>query len=233
MGVVVVDPADSVTIGLHGQLNIPVVLHVDIPVGARFPTTKADSDNWYIYLGSDGYRDAVPADGRGLGPIRAEILPDLVGAQADAYAMLRGRGIQHWPRGGQITIADGLVIAFGFGLEYIIGVKPIAWAEVHMRRRSLAGHASADAGGLRRSRRLAEPRSVLDRRRRHAGASEGRERRSLHPCAPLRTHRSVLHGRRRLRRAVDQQRTKAGGAAPTRTRSTTSRTARWQATSRT
>ena len=132
MGVVVVDPTDSVTIGLHGQLNVPVILQIDIPVGARFPTTKAEADNWYIYLGSDGYGDAVPADGRGLGPIRAVILPDLIGSEADAYAMLRGRGIQHWPRGGPITVADGLVIAFGFGLEYVIGPKPIAWAEVHM-----------------------------------------------------------------------------------------------------
>jgi hypothetical protein len=132
MGVVVVDPADSVMVGLHGQLNIPVVLRVDIPVGARFPTTKADSDNWYIYLGTDGYRDAVPADGRGLGPIRAAVLPDLIDVGADAYTMLRGRGIQHWPRGGSITIADGLVIAFGFGLDYVIGVPGVAWAEVHM-----------------------------------------------------------------------------------------------------
>ncbi|MGH8639664.1 MAG: hypothetical protein ACREUZ_21240, partial [Burkholderiales bacterium] len=129
---VVVDPADSVTIGLHGHLEVPVVLSIDIPVGARFPTTKADSDNWYIYLGTDGYRDAVPADGRGLGPIRAVVLPDLLEMEADAYAMLRGRGIQKWPRGGSITISDGLVIAFGFGFEYRIGPYPVAWADVHM-----------------------------------------------------------------------------------------------------
>src|SRR5262249_26413740 len=73
---------------------------------------------------------AVPPDGRGLGPIRAEVLPDLIDANADAYVMFRGRGIQKWPRGGPITIADGLVIAFGFGFEYSIGERPIAWAEV-------------------------------------------------------------------------------------------------------
>ncbi len=131
LGVVVIDPADGVTIGLKGQMNVPVLLKVTVPLGAHFPTGKGDSDNWYIYLGADGYSGAVPPDGRALGPMRAEVLPDIVGSEADAYVMFRGRGIQRWPRGGAITVADGLVIAFGFGFEYVIGVKPIAWAEIH------------------------------------------------------------------------------------------------------
>lgn len=131
MGVVVVDASQGVTIGLKGQLNIPVLLHVVIPLGAYFPTGAAESDNWYIYLGSDGYTGASPSDGRGLGPMRAQVLPDLIGAQADAYVMFRGRGIQRWPRGGAITITDGLVLAFGFGYDATIGVRGVAWADVH------------------------------------------------------------------------------------------------------
>jgi len=132
LGVVVIDPADGVTIGLKGQLIVPVLLKVVVPLGAHFPTSKGQSDNWYIYLGADGYDSGLtPPDGRVLGPMRAEILPDIVGTEADAYVMFRGRGITKWPRGGPVTVTDGLVIAFGFGFEYVIGVKPIAWAEIH------------------------------------------------------------------------------------------------------
>lgn len=131
LGAVVVDQSDGVTIGLKGQLNVPVLLEVQVPLGAHFPVAKGKTDDWFIYLGSDGYRDASPPDGRGLGPMRATVLPELIGARADAYLMLRGRGIQKWPRGGPITIAEGLVIAFGFGFETAIGPKPVAWAEVH------------------------------------------------------------------------------------------------------
>jgi hypothetical protein len=127
MGVVVVDTSDGVTIGLKGELNIPVLLQVVVPLGAHFPFKEPD--NWYVYLGTDGY----PIDGRGMGPMRAEILPDLIGLEADAYVMFRGRGMQKWPRGGPINIADGLVIAFGFGYDDSIGEKPIAWADIHAR----------------------------------------------------------------------------------------------------
>lgn len=131
MGVVVVDASDGVTIGLKGQLNVPVLLHVVVPLGAHFPSGKGKSDDWYIYLGADGYTGVVPSDGRGLGPMRAEVLPDLIGTHADAYVMFRGRGIKKWPRGGSITIGDGLVIAFGFSFQYSLGVEPIAWAEIY------------------------------------------------------------------------------------------------------
>jgi hypothetical protein len=130
-GVVVIDGKDGITIGLKGTLRVPVLLEAVIPLGAHFPFGPNEADNWYIYLGSDGYRDAVPSDGRGLGPMRATILPGILDEGADAYVMLRGHGIQKWPRGGPVTINDGFVIAFGFGFEVVMGLKPIAWAEVH------------------------------------------------------------------------------------------------------
>jgi hypothetical protein len=128
LGVVVVDSKDGVTIGLKGTLDIPPILKVVIPLGARFPKGP-DSDDWYIYLGADGYA----GQGRALGPIRAEIFPALDLGGADAYLMFRGRGIQSWPRGGPINVSSGLVVAFGFGIDYTIGLRPVAWAEVHMR----------------------------------------------------------------------------------------------------
>jgi hypothetical protein len=128
LGAVVVDPNDGVTIGLQGTLAIPPILKVVVPLGARFPT-GAESDNWFIYLGADGF----PIEGRGLGPIRAEIFPDLQLGSADAYLMFRGRGIHKWPRGGAMDVNEGLVIAFGFGFEFTMGLPPVAWAEVHMQ----------------------------------------------------------------------------------------------------
>ena len=55
MGVVVVDAADGVTVGLKGQLNIPVFLEVNVPARRALPAGRPDADDWYIYLGADGY----------------------------------------------------------------------------------------------------------------------------------------------------------------------------------
>ena len=125
-GVIVVDLNDGVTFGLRGLLNLRPIVEVEVPIGARFPFD--DPSEWYIYIGTDGYNDGK---GRALGPVRATILPDLPLAHADAYVMLRGAGIEKWPRGGGITIIDGFVIAFGFTFEIPLGFKPVAWGEIH------------------------------------------------------------------------------------------------------
>lgn len=130
-GVVVVDARDGVTIGLQGQLHVPVLVDAVVPLGARFPAT--DPSQWFIHLGADGYVNPNRSDGRALGPMRATVLPDLIPTSADAYVMQLGAGIDKWPRGqaGAISIADGFVLAFGFGFRFTIGVKPLVWAEVH------------------------------------------------------------------------------------------------------
>lgn len=130
-GVVLVDVKDGITIGLQGTLSVPVLLKAVVPLGARFPLQ--DPSDWYVYLGADGYDNKLRKDGRTMGPIRATVLPDLIEAGADAYLMLRGKGIDNWPRGqqGAITIADGFVITTGFSFEFTIGIKPVVWAEVH------------------------------------------------------------------------------------------------------
>jgi hypothetical protein len=134
-GVVVVDAADGVTIGLKGTLRVPVLIEVVVPLGAHFPFSGSpvDPDDWFIYLGADGYVNSSRPDGRGMGPIRATVLPDLMPTSAEAYLMQRGKGIDRWPRGqaGAITISDGFVLTFGFAFEDSIGIRPIAWADIH------------------------------------------------------------------------------------------------------
>jgi hypothetical protein len=134
-GVVVVDPREGVTIGLKGELHVPVLIDAVVPLGARFGSSAAGGDptEWFIHLGSDGYVNPYRTDGRALGPMRATVLPDLMPTSADAYLMQLGHGIDKWPRGqpGAISIADGFVVAFGFGFEYTLGVEGLVWAEVH------------------------------------------------------------------------------------------------------
>jgi hypothetical protein len=133
-GVVVVDPADSVLIGIEGKFSALPLLEVVVPIGARFPVQRAappqSSSDWYVHIGADG----APFEGRQSGPARAVILPDIFPQQADAYLMLRGDGIHGWPRGnGPINVERSFVAAFGFSLEVSMGLKGVLWAEAHAR----------------------------------------------------------------------------------------------------
>ncbi|HWN72910.1 MAG TPA: hypothetical protein VNN15_03770, partial [Solirubrobacterales bacterium] len=124
-GVVVVDPADGVTIGLLGTYEVPFLLDARLPLGAHFPVKGHD---WFIYLGADGY----PKQDRALGPVKVELLPDLVGTEGSGFLMMRGQGIERFGRGPTpITVEDGFILAFGFGFEYVLGVKHVIWAEIH------------------------------------------------------------------------------------------------------
>lgn len=137
-GVIIIDPADGVTIALQGEYVIPDILEIIVPVGARFPVSGRD---WYIHLGADGWRPPAgkPSEGREMGPVRATVLPGILDQHADAYLMFRGNGITDWPRGGQdaiqtISVAPGMfVLAFGFGFQFRMGIKPVVWADVNAR----------------------------------------------------------------------------------------------------
>lgn len=134
-GAVVVDAADGVTVGLKGRLTVPVLVDGTIPLGAHFPFSGSPvpPDDWFVYLGADGYNNTVRPDGRGLGPVQITVLPDLMPTTATAYLMLRGRGIDRWPRGdkGAIDVAEGFIVAFGFGYSTTLGIEPIVWADIH------------------------------------------------------------------------------------------------------
>jgi hypothetical protein len=126
-GIGIIDPADGVTVGLQGQLNVPVLMNAVLPLGAHFPVK--DVEEWFVYLGDDGAK----VQGRTGGPVRVTVLPGLFEQRADAYVMLRGRGIENWPyqRPG-VTPGNygGFVIATGFSFDVWFGPRPIAWAEV-------------------------------------------------------------------------------------------------------
>jgi hypothetical protein len=127
-GVVVVDLNAGVVIGIEGKFTIPNLVEVIIPIGASFPTKSHD---WYLYIGADGAKEPA-AEGRGIGPVRATILPGVLDLGADAYLMFRGKGITNWPRGeNKVTVADGFLLAFGFDFQAVFGLKPVVWAEVH------------------------------------------------------------------------------------------------------
>ncbi len=130
-GVILVDPADGVTIAVEGKYEIPHILTTIVPVGAHFPTHSAA---WFIHLGADGYTGNAPSESRERGPVRSIFLPDLVGQSSDAYLMMRGNGITKWPRGGPYSFGPGsFVIAFGVGFDIVYGLKPVLWADVFAR----------------------------------------------------------------------------------------------------
>ncbi len=129
LGFISVDP-DALTFAVIGSVNLRPLLEITIPLAGRFPF-GTDADDWFTYLGADGY----PDQGRSIGPITAKVLPDILGTAAEAYLMMRGRGIEKWPHGRQVpsltTLGTGFVIAFGFALEAAFGPKPIAWAQLY------------------------------------------------------------------------------------------------------
>jgi hypothetical protein len=130
LGFVGVD-SQALSFGVLGMVDLERLLEIKVPLAGYFPF-KDRRDNWYIYLGADG----ADVQGRGIGPISAIVLPGILDVGADAYLMLRGKGIEAWPHGralpsAPLTIQDGFVAAFGFGLQNVFGVKPIAWAELY------------------------------------------------------------------------------------------------------
>ena len=59
-----------------------------------------------------------------MSPIRAVMFPDILGQRADTFLMMRGRGIKAFGRDkNPITRANGFVLGFGFGFEFVLGVK--------------------------------------------------------------------------------------------------------------
>jgi hypothetical protein len=126
LGFVAVD-STALSFGLLGLVNLKPLLEIRVPLAGHFPF-KGDTSDWYVYLGADG----APVQGRSIGPISAKVLPDILGIEADAYVMVRGHGMLDWPNGRRIlSISDGFVVAFGFSLQSLFGVKPIVWAELY------------------------------------------------------------------------------------------------------
>jgi hypothetical protein len=123
--------ADALSFGVLGEVDLKPLLEIRIPLAGHFPFKK-DASDWYLYLGADG----APVQGRSMGPISSVVLPGIMDSRADAYVMFRGKGVADWPFGralpsGPLTVSDGFVVAFGFGLQKVFGLKPIVWAELY------------------------------------------------------------------------------------------------------
>lgn len=150
LGFIAVD-SQALSFGVLGQVNLKPLLDIHIPVAGYFPI-KGDTSDWYVYLGADG----ASSQGRGIGPISARVLPDILNIEADAYLMLRGKGIDAWPNGrslpsGPLVIKDGFVVAFGFGLQNTFGVEPIVWAELYASLDLLVGAKPPTLAGFGRA----------------------------------------------------------------------------------
>jgi hypothetical protein len=121
--------ANALDLGVMGNVRLEPLLEIKVPLVGHFPWRE--TDDWHLYLGADGY----PDQGREIGPITARVLPGILDLGADAYLMLRGRGIASWPYGralpGGTKNFDGFVVAFGFALQNEFGVRPVAWAQLY------------------------------------------------------------------------------------------------------
>ncbi|MGE0457073.1 MAG: hypothetical protein AB7O56_02590 [Bauldia sp.] len=149
LGFIGVD-SNAASFAVIGSVNLKPLLEVRVPVSGYYPFNP--SDDWYSYLGADGY----PGQGREIGPISAKVLPDILDIGAEAYLMVRGKGVLGWPHGrhlptGPINLTDGFVIAFGFSLRSQFGARPIAWAELHASLDILIGARPTTLAGCGRA----------------------------------------------------------------------------------
>ena len=122
--------SEALSFGVLGNINLKPLLEIKVPLAGYFPFKE--TDDWYVYLGADG----APFQGRSIGPITAKVLPGILNIEADAYLMMRGKGIMSWPHGralpgAPLTLPNGFVLAFGFSLQNEFGVRPIVWAELY------------------------------------------------------------------------------------------------------
>ncbi|TGS93952.1 hypothetical protein EN820_46775 [bacterium M00.F.Ca.ET.177.01.1.1] len=113
-GVLAVEPS-AVTLAMRGQYKVPFLLTIDVPFGARFPKSGR---NWFVRLGSDGQQ------GRGPGPIQANILPGILPINAWAFFMMEGDGIPSL--GGVSGLSPtGFALGFGAGFTAVYGIPLI------------------------------------------------------------------------------------------------------------
>jgi hypothetical protein len=154
LGFIGVD-SEALSFGVLGQVDLRPLLLVQVPFAGHFPF-KPDLSDWYLYLGADGYPGGNPNQGRGIGPMSAVVLPDILSVGADAYVMMRGKGIESWPYqrpmpSGPITRSGGFIVAFGFALQDEFGPKPIAWAELYASVDILVGSKPPTLAGFGRA----------------------------------------------------------------------------------
>jgi hypothetical protein len=123
LGVVIVDDK-QVTVGVRGEYEIPVLLKVIVPAGATFPTR--DLGAWSARMGGDR------GDDRGE-PVLAQILPDLLGDDLEAWAFLMAFGRANTVVGEAVAgppgqPVSGLSLAFGAGFDVDWSAGPFSFS---------------------------------------------------------------------------------------------------------
>ncbi len=127
LGFIGVD-ARAVDFAVIGSIDFKPLLEIRLPLVGHYPVA-GDTSDWYTYLGADGY----DGQGRKIGPVSLKVLPDILGFGADAYLMVRGKGILRWPvQAPFIDYDHGFVIAVGFSVHQNFGLRPIAWAQLYL-----------------------------------------------------------------------------------------------------
>jgi hypothetical protein len=126
-GVLVVDK-DGITLGARGELTVPHLLDLRVPVGGRLPFE--DPASWYLDVGTDGYGDRTP------GPATAKVLPDILDVGGSAYLMLHGAGLPHLGGVDPDISLPGPAIGFGAQARFVLGVPSVCWVSVALTVRA-------------------------------------------------------------------------------------------------
>jgi hypothetical protein len=126
IGVLVADD-NGLFVGALGRFQFPsqdlVLLDARAPIEAWFPS---HSGAWHVFLGSDG---VTPRESPG--PISVTVLPDLFGMSCEAFLMVDGQSL-HNVMGVGLDL-DGFSIATGFKFATTFGLRPVAWADLHVQ----------------------------------------------------------------------------------------------------
>lgn len=119
LGLVAIDRT-GVALAIRGELRIPEILLVTIPISAYFPAPGGPgaSVGYFIHVGSDGVLDR-PGD-----PVTAVILPGSLDLRVWSFFMIREKGIT--ALGGRDGLDfDGFSLGFGAGWELRWGERPL------------------------------------------------------------------------------------------------------------
>ena len=128
-GVLAVILDKEVSLAVQADYTFPpdssfVLFRMVAPVEGYWPVPQAD--HWYVHLGTD--------PSHAPGPIRAVVLPDILGdtglVRGEAFVMVHGHGIDHLD--GLPTPTSGLVVAAGINLAATLICLP-AIAQIYGR----------------------------------------------------------------------------------------------------
>jgi hypothetical protein len=120
IGLTVIDET-GITIGLRGTYDIPKVLHLVVPVSARFPFSGGDP--WFIRIGTDNVPAPPYGPSRAGSPVTLTLFPDTLNVKATGFLMFEEAGIGHLGNDPSLNLY-GFSIGFGAGFSVDFGAGP-------------------------------------------------------------------------------------------------------------